>query len=179
MFLSSESSTCLHDPLMLCESLDDLDDMLDLMDEPIVGASDTASAYFFNEIYARWPDAKYLFVFRRTGEISRSLRNIGVTGSKVCAMQRMMYEAWAQVEGKDNAMAVLFDDLSKVDTLRAIWQHMIGTEFDEQRAIEMAGENIQVDVDMIRASLSAPRMLKLIKNVKGLSLEESINDVAA
>src|SRR6185436_7550221 len=58
-----------HEPLSRCASLSEL---------PDGGCVDTGSALFFPALWKRWPEAKYLFLFRDLADIARSAISVGL-----------------------------------------------------------------------------------------------------
>lgn len=163
-FLTSPDCDCLHDPLGQCESLDDLQAMFDNSQAPLVGCVDTSSPLFFDAIHARWPDSRYLFVFREPAEIVASLNALGLPSTEVAMMQVRMNSAYLAVRSQPNVRALPAGHLSELPALEAIHDFLVGTPFDAGRATYLVGKNIQVDLIEALSKLDEDRMLKLLQS---------------
>ena len=71
------NSFCYHEGIYGYDSMDDYADMLNSNPAEFVGDSDTGLALMLPWLYARYPDAKYIFVNRNTETVSKSLKEIG------------------------------------------------------------------------------------------------------
>jgi hypothetical protein len=163
-FLTTEDSDCLHDPLGQCESLDDLERLFVESGAPIIGCADTSSPIFFNAINERWPDSKYLFVFREPKDIAASLDRLEMPSAEVPMMQVRMNSAYLSVRSRDNVRALPFEHLSQPAALEALWEFLIGTPFDLARAERFNAMNIQIDPREAMANADEDRILKLLRS---------------
>lgn len=170
-FLTTDAGKCLHDPLSQCESLDDLKSLM--VSYEAIGCVDTSSPLFFNAIYARWPDAKYLFVFREPLEIAASLDALGMPSGEVQKMQVRMNSAYLSVRERENVRALPYFHLSQLPALGAIWEFLIGTPFDADRAERMIPMNIQIDPRQALADCDEERILKLLRSTGVIEAEEA------
>jgi hypothetical protein len=142
-----------HEPLASLDSLDNLPD----------GVVDTASALFFPAIYRRWPDARYLFVFRDIADVLASMQSVNQPIHGLPAAAQRMESLYHAARGHDNVRAIRFDQLSDLPTLCAAWAHLKGTPFDAERASQMIVENIQADLAAIAARVEPLRLQKMLR----------------
>jgi hypothetical protein len=142
-----------HEALSRIGSLDEL---------TVEGIVDTGSALFFDALWHRWPDARYLFVFRDMREIATSCERVGLPIDGLPALRTRQEVAYASVAGAPNVRAVHFHQLDDMDTLARLWSFLKGTKFDEGRAREMIGRNIQCDIPAILGGLDAARTQRLV-----------------
>lgn len=142
-----------HEPLSRIGSLDELPD----------GVVDTASALFFPAIYKRWPDARYLFVFRDFPEIRKSAQKVGITTTGLPELAQRQLDAYHAVCWRDNVRAVRFEQLSDLQTLCSVWTHLTREPFSAVRAKRMCGENIQCDPTALCKSVDIARFKKLLQ----------------
>ena len=130
-FLTWQDSFCFHESLYGVESLDRLAEIFDATGARFTGGSDTALSPLIAAVYERFPHAKYVFVQRDVGEVTRSLSNIGISTTGVLEMAQMF---WWGMTNIPNALVVNFDSLFLSTTMLEIWNHIgIDTPFPFKR----------------------------------------------
>jgi len=127
------------------------------------GIVDTGSALFFDGLWHRWPDARYLFVFRDMRDIARSCERVGLPTVGLESLRTRQETAYASVAGAPNVRVVHFHQLDDMDTLAGVWSFLKGTKFDERLTRELMGRNIQCDPTYVLAGMDAERTQNLAK----------------
>jgi hypothetical protein len=146
-----------HEPLSRADSLEELPE----------GVCDTGSVLFFPALFRRYPDARYLFVFRDIADVLASMHSVNQPILGLTDAAKRLETLYSAVRSHDNVRAVRFDQLSDLPTLCAVWAHLKGTPFDAERASRMIVENIQADLAAIAARVSRPRMEALLRSAQG------------
>jgi hypothetical protein len=78
----SPVAIALHDPLSQCASIDELGDKIDALlfgSNKAVFVADTAAVLFYAQIVNRFPNCKFLLVWRIPAEVKESLRKQGMS----------------------------------------------------------------------------------------------------
>ncbi len=147
-----------HEALSRCGSLDDL---------TADGIVDTGSALFFPAIWKRWPDARYLFVFRDLADVIRSAEQVDLPTSGLPALRDRLLDAYTHVQSNENVQAVHFNRLSNLGALEAIWVHLKGAGFDLKRTTALNRRNIQADLSALFDRMDAGRTQRLLATQGG------------
>jgi len=152
-FLKPIASTR-HDPLKHCASIDELGDVIDRIydadgrDAPVFIA-DTAAVLFFDELGARFPNARYLFVERDVARVAESLRKAGMGATP--GFYELMARAYAHAlivakARNDFMLEVPFDQIDR--RLLNIWRFVGANRLlDLDYAERMKNKNIQIPFD--------------------------------
>lgn len=143
-----------HEPLSRVDSLDEAPE----------GVVDTASALFFPGLFRRWPDARYLFVFRDLAQIARSSVSAGLSVDALPMLRQAQDAAHRAVQGRENVAAVTFDELGDPAALERVWGHLRTDPFDAERTQRMAGQNIQAE--RLLGDFNALRARRLLRNAR-------------
>ena len=122
-FFTHGPSYCYHDPLVECESLDDLDKMEIQTDTEYVGFSDAAFSLMLDRLSVAYPFAPKIIVHRPLHIVRSSCEKVGLTpppdGISLHAI---------------NGLHVQYQHLNEIPVLSAMWNHVIGKGFSERRA---------------------------------------------
>jgi hypothetical protein len=100
---------------------------------------DSSSLLAFFPIDAYFPDAPIVIVERDIDDVISSLESINLMHDGAVSLLRQAKTHLDKMKG----MRIDFEDLSSLTVIEFIWNHLIGTEFDEKRAIEFQMKNIQ------------------------------------
>jgi hypothetical protein len=150
-----------HEALSRIGSLDEL---------TAEGIVDTGSAVFFDGLWHRWPNAKYLFVFRDVRDIARSCAKAGMPANGLDSLRARQEAAYASVAGADNVRVVHFHQLDDMDVLAGLWSFLRGSKFDEARTRHMMGRNVQCDPKAVLAGMDAERTVQLAKECGNVAM---------
>ncbi|MEO6657912.1 MAG: sulfotransferase [Arenimonas sp.] len=151
----------MHDPLKDCASIDELRQKIDYIGENYAGpvfVVDTSAVFFFDEIKATFPGARYVLIERDPDAVVNSLvdafkqENLGGLAGidqferAVRMSSERLVRCRRTLMGADHAWKLVkFDKLSKEDTLLELWQFM---RCDGMPAAgwfaKMIGKNVQV-----------------------------------
>jgi len=142
-----------HEALSRIGSLDEL---------TAEGIVDTGSALFFDGLWHRWPNARYLFVFRDIRDIARSCERAGLPTVGLDSLRTRQETAYASVAGAENVRVVHFHQLDDMDVLASIWSFLKGTKFDESRTRRLIGVNIQCSIPAVLEGMDPARMRCLL-----------------
>ena len=143
-----------HEALSRIGSLDEL---------TAEGIVDTGSAAFFDALWAKWPHAAYLFVFRPLEDIERSAEKVGLGTGGLRTLQKRQEAAYASVCGAPNVRAVNYADLDDMDTLARLWGFLKNSKFDEARTRALIGRNIQCDPCAVLNDFDFGRTINLLQ----------------
>lgn len=176
-FLKRGNAFCSHDPLKTCESIEDLAKQYV---DPFVQASsrspspffiaDTSAAFFFDEIYERFPNARYLVVRRALSGVIKSLR--ASTQIELDAVtSRMLKICKFDVDGAADFLIadrsaykriVDYNNLSDPQELRNIWRFVGNTTpLSDEYAQEMLNTNITIPWEEQRRKTNVEKVRKL------------------
>jgi len=120
-FLTWGNSFCFHEALYGCESLERLDEIFVETGAKYAGGAETAVASLLPAVYARFPNAKYIFVLRDIEDIFASLNRLQIPHEQV---QNMVLPFWWGIDNVHNALTVHFKSLFLSTTMRDIWEYI-------------------------------------------------------
>lgn len=162
----------LHDPLAECESIEDLgrkiDHAMTISPDLPVFVADTSAVYFAREIHERFPNARYLFVYREYEAVYRSLQKAGLTGLTKRRLAEML-ERWSfafrALDSEDEfCYKTSFVNLN--NELRNIWRFVgLRPSFNETYASGMAQRNITVPTIAQMQRARPDKMAKLFQSI--------------
>lgn len=140
-FLTYDTSFCFHEALIDVNPVD-LPKLFKSTEKPIVGNSDCGNILFLDEIIETFMDAKLVIVERPIDEVISSLDTLGEKFSE----RESVYQALDIIEYAKYTYDHLLLDFHKLDNTacRALWDHCIGTPFNEQRWKMLDGLNTEI-----------------------------------
>ena len=141
VFLSGPDSYCYHEPTA---------DMpyphwaghIAHRRETVVGGVDTRAYQYAAGLMLSLPEARFLSLVRDPAEINASVHKLGYS-----------FDAPTEREKLDALQLdpIHYENLRDIEYLCALWAHLIGTPFDEERAQHLIEMNIQRDVKRFMA----------------------------
>ncbi len=139
VFLSGAGCYCYHEPLA-DGTFSAFEDRLCLRPELCAGAIDT-SAY---QLPVEVPRDFHKFVLvREPSQIQRSLKMKGWSMGNINSVQDQMLEA------AGNAIQIEYSKLNDIKYLSWVWNQIVGTPFDSERAEYLLEMNIQRSVSAV------------------------------
>ncbi len=162
----------MHDPLKQCASIDELGEKVDAIltlhpHQPIV-VVDTAAVLFHMQIAGRFPDARYVFVWRDPTDVLASI-NTAFKGEfprdLLDRYNAAMVSAQSAVGARrDMKLNVRFDEIDK--RARNIWRFVGGGgRLSQTYAHSMMLHNIQVPPATQRAGTDASKARRLFATI--------------
>lgn len=142
VFLTYENSYCFHEGLVECESVSALPRLFAATGKPVVGNSDCGNILFLDELRETFPDAKFVIVERPLAEVVDELHHMGLNNFDPETIEYAAHELTLARRTLD-ALLIDYRDLDE-NVCRHIWQHCIGTPFDESRWRMLDGLDIQI-----------------------------------
>lgn len=134
VFLSGKDSYCFHEPFVDGDPAN-LYGISILRNEYIIGAIDT-SAYFRNDMSVI--DCSKFVLIRPISDIKASFAKLGWPSDWDFQLEKFR-------EATSGLTPIYYTRLFDIAYLREIWKQVIGTEFDEERALTLIEMNIQRD----------------------------------
>jgi len=124
--LTYESSVCLHEALIECPTLEDLESKMSLSGGIISGISDTLACFIGEQIADFWPEARIVLLVRKPADFVEQMARIGVKSdhAKLLLQRFKDFETFCAKEIPDRTMFVQTRDLNDFDTIQAIWRHI-------------------------------------------------------
>lgn len=161
----------MHDPLKNCASIEELgfkiDAYLATADSPLFVA-DTATALFYDQIKARFPNARYLFVQRLMTDVKKSMRaaSMPADGPLMDAAEQGWFKAFnAAVNQNDFMYHAPYDAMNA--HLRNIWRFVGGDRLLSDEYLEtLIGQNIQVPFSIQQAQVNQAKLRRLLSTLK-------------
>lgn len=137
VFLTGPDSFCYHEPTADYD-IPTWEGMAKARPERIVGAVDTGAYIQAPEIWNSFPKAKFFSLVRDPHEINKSSRWIGIEN----------YDAYKEREVLDSLKheKILYSKIWDLGYLEEIWDRVIGTRFDSERARLLKEMRIERDV---------------------------------
>lgn len=137
VFLSGRDSFCYHEPTADARP-EEWTTAAYQRPESIVGAVDTGAYLYADLVRAAMPNAQFFVLLRDPDEINVSSHKCGISG----------YDAWAE---HSRLTALPFprlhhESLRELNYLESLWDRVIGTKFDAERARQLLEMNVQRDV---------------------------------
>jgi hypothetical protein len=133
VFLSSPGSYCYHEPLADIP-VSQLGTLLARRQENCIGAIDT-SAYQRTDLYFS-PDVTLFVLLREQSQIQRSMRMKGW-------VMDLESERSKLIKASKGALPIQYEKLWDINYLETIWDTIVGTPFDRERAERLMEMNIQ------------------------------------
>lgn len=157
----------MHDPLVNCASIDEFGSKLDCIlanyERPVFVA-DTMAVMFFDQLGARFPDAKYLFVKRDPRDVRSSLRQAGMSSPIERQLSAMLHAEAVSDARCDLAYKVWFNDLN--NRLLNIWRFVgDGKLLNRDYALNMSTANIQVPPDEQAQRIDHNKVRRLFSSI--------------
>lgn len=137
VFLTGPDSYCFHEPTADFTPAEWLN-QAESRPERIVGGIDTGAYAYAERIISATPEADYFALYRDPLEINRSGRALG-----------MGFYGWEKEYNQLKALKlepIYYSKFRDLGYLKELWQRIIGRPFDEGRAQQLMGMNIQRDV---------------------------------
>lgn len=158
----------MHDPLVECESIDELgckiDNVLRMYPGRPMFVADTMGALFFSDISARFINAKYLFVKRDPHDVRRSLSEAGMSSPILKHVDALQHAESVSRARRDFSMTVDFDDLN--NRLLNIWRFVgDGSFLNRDYALRMSSSNIQVPADEQAQRINHNKVRRLFSTI--------------
>ncbi len=141
-FLTFENSFCFHEGLLDCDKVSKMKSLFASTGKQIVGNSDCGNILFLDEIIDEFPDAKYVVIKRPLDEVRSELKEIGLPDFDELTLaysDRMLNEVKKEVD----ALVLDYHSLDQM-ACRQIWEHCIGTSFNEPRWRMLDGLDIKI-----------------------------------
>jgi len=141
MFLSTGDSYCYHEPTADCTPVEWVA-RAKARPETVVGAIDTGAYRFPNRVKEAIGSTPLLQIVRNIEDVSKSSESAGFHGIDVRAeSQRLLAIGCTEF--------IYYDCLNDISYLRALWSSLIGTWFDEERALALMEMRIQRDARLL------------------------------
>lgn len=155
-FASAGGAITMHDPLKRCASIAELGERIDSIlklavdrDQHMV-VVDTAAVFFYPQIAARFPEARFLFIDRVRCAVELSLRNAGraFDPDALREAEKLLGKAAYRASRGRFMRRVEFGRLSDTDVLLQLWQFFgFRSPFPREHFKKLAATNIQVPFD--------------------------------
>jgi len=121
------NSFCHHEGVVGCKDMKEYSAKLARTDAEYIGDSDTALALVLPWLYARFPDARYVFVRRNAEDVNRSLVKAGLSTQNTKEAKRAI-ESWISIA---DCMVIEFEDL--FDNVHEVWDYIGLPDFPKER----------------------------------------------
>lgn len=123
--LTHESVMCLHEPLVRCRSLDDLEARLATTGMPISGCSDTGAMFLVDRIIETYPDARFVILARDPKGYVEQAQRMGATANDAIAIMDQ-FGAAIEVLAKlgKRTLTVASRQLDEYAVCDKVWRHI-------------------------------------------------------
>jgi len=140
-FLSYDGGLCLHEPLLGCRSLDDLDDKMAATGVEFVGCADTAIMAFTEQVIDRYPTARFVALLRQPDGFAAQARKMGCSEQHICDMLERFQEAVEVLSAfGEQTLLVRSKDLGLAHVCDLLWRHVGHTTPMSQARFEMLND---------------------------------------
>lgn len=135
---------CFHEAPMFCEwDINKIPEMFKHVNKPYVGNSDSSIPHFMDFHEKIFPDARYVLVTHDVKIAAKETDEIFGFDTKASLLQ--CQAALIEYAKRFNPFVIAFNDLNKIESVRALWNYCIPTEpFDELRYRMLNDFNIQL-----------------------------------
>lgn len=136
VFLSGSDSFCYHEPTADLSPIEWREAAIQ-RPEAIVGAIDTGAMYYADKIWDSIPKAKFFSLCRDTFEIDKS-----------CRWHGLEFDAFKEREKLDvlKHERILYSKFGDIGYMEEVWDRVIGTKFDSERAKIIMEMRIERDI---------------------------------
>lgn len=123
--LSYESVMCLHEPLIGCRSIADLEGKLATTGSAISGCADTAIMAFVDEVIERYPNARFVVLARELNGFVKQMRRMGSADDHISAMLSDFTYAIDVLQALGPRTMILQPHhLDDYETCQRLWSHV-------------------------------------------------------
>ena len=159
-FLTYEDSFCFHEGLLNVGSIGALKGLFEKTGKSVVGNSDCGNILFLDKIMNEFPNANIVLVERETASVLSELASMDGFSNVEAVLRSAELLQWAK--GAFNPLVVDYWNIDK-EVCRSIWNHCIGTQFDETRWEMLDGIDMQIIQDK-----KVKQMIKHRNNIESL-----------
>lgn len=155
--LSIDSVICLHEALLGCRSLDEMELKLSATGADVAGCADTGMTLFTDRIVERYPDARFVILARDlTGYIDNMLK----LGSSKQHARNMLADFNGAIETLsalgDRTLIVHSQHLDGYGVCQRIWEHIgMTTTLNRARFDMLRDLKVEVMLDRMQARVEA------------------------
>ncbi|MBP9155518.1 MAG: hypothetical protein KBF48_11280 [Xanthomonadales bacterium] len=155
--LTYESVLCLHEPLLGCRSLDDLEAKLATTGTPIAGAADTGAMFWVDDIIERFPDARFVLLARDPRGYVEQAQRMGGTAAEAAAILEQFSHAIGSLHKLGNrTLTVASKQLDDYTVCNQVWQHIgMPIALNRVRFDMLKDLKVEVFIDRVRAKVAA------------------------
>lgn len=141
-FLSHGDRQCLHEPSRYLRGHADL---VELVNRPGAGASDSLLTFRWREVARARPDARFVVVRRPIDEVCESLGRIGLWHPRLLRILENLNAVIDEMIEDACVLSLPFHALARRDACAAVFEHCLGVPMPDGHWEAWKDRNIQAD----------------------------------